>query len=244
MDGILLVYKPRKCGSNDVLTKIKIAHSIHRKKIKIGHGGTLDPEAEGLLVVGLGTHTKLLGKCTDDNKIYQTIIDLSSFTTTDDVEGDIQNVEIEHVPTLEDVQNVINKMIGQIEQVPSKYSAIKINGQRSYKLARSGEKFEMKSRIITIFSIKINKYEFPLLDITVSCSKGTYIRSIGRDIGINLGTGGHLAKLVRLQSGKYLLENALTLDNVIQLTKDGKLENMLIKESIMNTKPGKSNHSN
>jgi len=230
MNGILLVYKPRGCGSNDVLTKIKIAHGKNRKKIKIGHGGTLDPEAEGLLVIGLGTHTKLLGKCTDDNKIYRTVINLSAFTTTDDVEGEIDTVIIDKIPTLDDVQAVVSGMLGKIEQVPSKYSAIRINGQRAYELARKGEDVKMKSRTITIFDIKINRYEFPLLDITISCSKGTYIRSIGRDIGIKLGTGGHLNELIRLKSGKYLVENALTLDNTIQLVLADELEAQLIKE--------------
>ena len=232
MDGILLVYKPRGFGSNDVLTKIKIARGKNRKKIKIGHGGTLDPEAEGLLVIGLGSHTKLLGKCTDDNKIYRTVINLSAFTTTDDVEGDIDAVIIDKIPTLDDVQVVVSGMLGKIEQVPSKYSAIKINGQRAYELARKGEDVKMKSRTVTIFDININRYQFPLLDITISCSKGTYIRSIGRDIGIKLGTGGYLNELIRLKSGKYLVENALTLDNIIQLVLTDGLETKLIKENL------------
>ena len=231
MNGILLVYKPRGITSNDVLTKIKTAHKKHGKKLKIGHGGTLDPQAEGLLVVGIGSHTKLLGKCTNDDKIYNTIIDLSAFTTTDDIEGDIEPVEITTEPTFEEVKAVINSMIGNIEQTPSKYSAIKINGQRAYTLARKGDDVKMKSRLITVSSIIINKYEFPFLNVTIACSKGTYIRTIGRDIGVKLGTGGHLTTLIRLKSGKYLLEHALILDDILQHVRNGDIENSLINET-------------
>jgi len=217
LNGILLVNKPRKKTSAEIIRIFKsMCHKFHIKEPKIGHGGTLDPEAQGLLVLGLGAHTKALhDSANKDGKQYRTIINLSHFTTTDDVAGDKIEVQLpDPIPTTEEVQSVLNTFVGQIEQVPSKYSAIRINGQRAYDLARQGIEFKMKSRQVQIHEIKLLSYKFPLLEIEVMCSKGTYIRTLGHNIGEKLKTGGYLTELIRLKSGNYDLVNSLTMEEL------------------------------
>lgn len=229
MDGVLLVNKPRGISSAGVIAVIKRTFGKKKINFKIGHGGTLDPEAQGLLLVGMGKHTKVLQSFIDDNKVYETTINLLHFTTTDDVSGEKEDVDIKKIPTMDDVVNVITSMIGDLEQIPSKYSAIKINGRRAYDLARKGEDFEMKSRTVKIYDIDILVYDYPNLTLKISCSKGTYIRTIGRDIGKLLGTGGYLTELIRLKSGVYFLDNAFDLDKIQSTIRDNKLESLLIK---------------
>lgn len=236
MDGILLVYKPPGMTSMDVLRDLKRAYGVNSKgkgkgkKLKIGHGGTLDPAAEGLLVIALGSYTKRLSEYLADDKVYSTVVNLSHFTTTDDAEGDIEDEEfkIDKIPNDDDIKEVVSSMIGEIEQVPSKFSAIKIKGKRAYELAREGKEVDMKSRKITIHSIDILDYSFPDLSLRVSCSKGTYIRTLGRDIGTKLKTGGHLTKLVREKSGSFQLKNAISLDDAKEKMCDGSIVDLLI----------------
>jgi len=181
---------------------------------KIGHAGTLDPLATGVLIVCYGKETKQISSFMDMIKEYIAQINLSAFSETDDAQGPITPIEIKHIPTAQEVQLVIQKFIGNIEQMPPRYSALKVNGQRAYKLAREGKPVELQPRQIQINSIEILKYEWPLLTIKVVCGKGTYIRSLARDIGTTLKTGGYLTKLERTAIGKYTLTEALELDNI------------------------------
>lgn len=232
MNGIALINKPRGVTSASVIASIKRMFGKGKVTFKIGHGGTLDPEAQGLLIIGMGKHTKVLQMALDDDKAYQTTIDLSYFTDTDDVSGEKEEVKIDHIPTDEEVKSVVHSMIGKIEQVPSKFSAIKIGGKRAYDLAREGVEVKMKSRIITIHDITIKSYKFPSLTITVKCSKGTYIRTLGRDIGTKLGTGGCLTELIRLQSGGYSLDDAMDMEQINKYITDGILQDHLIQVEI------------
>jgi len=229
MDGVLLVNKHRGISSAGIIEVIKRTFGKKNINFKIGHGGTLDPEAQGLLLVGMGKHTKVLQSFIDDNKVYETTINLLHFTTTDDISGEKEHVDIESIPTIDDVTNVVTNLIGDLEQIPSKYSAIKINGRRAYDLARKGEDFEMKPRTVKIYNIEILLYDYPNLTLKISCSKGTYIRTIGRDIGKILGTGGYLTELIRLKSGQYSLDNAHDMNKIQSMIKDNKLETLLIK---------------
>ena len=246
LNGILLVNKPRKKTSAEIIRIFKsMCHKFHIKEPKIGHGGTLDPEAQGLLILGLGAHTKALhDSANKDGKQYRTTIDLSYFTTTDDIAGDKIEVQLpDPIPTREEVQNVLNTFVGQIEQVPSKYSAIRINGQRAYDLARQKIEFTMKSRQVQIHEIKLLHYKFPILKIEVKSSKGTYIRTLGHDIGGKLKTGGYLTELIRLKSGNYDLANSVTMDEIEERLKEGTLsERLVVLEKYKNMKSnGRSN---
>ena len=178
------------------------------KKFKIGHAGTLDPRATGLLIVCCGKFTKKIPEIQDAPKEYWTEIKIGVQTESYDTEKpEILHQDIAHV-TEQQVKETLEKFVGEIEQKPPVYSAIKIDGQRAYNLARAGEEVEMKSRKTTIFYIKDINIEFPLVSFTVGCSKGTYIRSLAHDIGQELGVGAYLTQLRRTKIGDYTIENA------------------------------------
>lgn len=207
-DHIFIIDKPLEWTSMDVLRKMRNIIQIK----KIGHAGTLDPLASGVLIVCTGKNTKKINEFMDMSKEYIADINLTAFSKTDDAEGPFEQVKVITTPTNNDVKHAIKKFIGTIEQTPPKFSAIKINGKRAYKKAREGEDFEVPKRTVTIQKIEILSYEWPRLSIKVSCSKGTYIRSLARDIGASLGTGGYLSKLIRTAIGPYTLEQAITLE--------------------------------
>jgi tRNA pseudouridine55 synthase len=236
LNGLLLVNKPRGMTSYDVIRNVKRLFREHgvSKKTKIGHGGTLDPEAEGLLVIGLGKHTKQLGQFINCGKEYDTVIDLRHFTTTDDVSGDVvegsKNPD-DNIPSLEMVKKVLSTFVGPIEQIPSKFSAIKIDGKRAYDLARKGVDFKMKTRSVTIEYIKIVSYSYPELEIQVGCSKGTYIRTLGKNIGEALGTGGFLSFLLRFTAGAYSLRKSYDLCEIEDFLISGCLQKKLTRVS-------------
>lgn len=245
---LLLVDKPAGISSFGVVAKIRHQLSdqaglisikdkdgiIHqkRRKIKVGHAGTLDPFATGLLILLIGKGTKRAGEFLKLDKEYLATIRLGATSTTGDLEGDItptpsytslnipnspNSAQTEHcsVPTRETVQKVVENFLGQTEQRVPNFSAVKINGERAYKLARAGKKVEMPVRPITIYEIEILNYTWPNLTIRCQVSSGTYIRALGEDIGQALGTGGYLTALRRTQIGKYHIEDAAALDKLL-----------------------------
>ena len=180
---------------------------------KVGHAGTLDPLATGLLLVCTGKSTKKIAELTNLAKKYQATINFTAFSETDDAEGLITPVNIDTIPTRDQIETVLrNNFLGEIEQLPPKYSAIKINGKRAYNLARQGITPELASRKITITEFNILNYNWPLLELEIVCSKGTYIRSLARDLGLKLNTGGYLQQLTRTAIGDYTLAQAQKID--------------------------------
>ncbi|MDP4144361.1 MAG: tRNA pseudouridine(55) synthase TruB [Bacillota bacterium] len=211
MDGVINVYKPLNITSFDVVRKIKKITNIK----KIGHTGTLDPMACGVLPICIGKATKIVDYLMQDYKIYRADLELGKVTDTYDLEGTILEQNEVNVSG-EDVKKVINKFIGEIEQIPPMYSALKMNGKRLYELARQGIEVERKGRNITIFDINIIEINLPLVKFDVKCSKGTYIRSLCYDIGKELGCGGTMAGLERLSTGFFTKENSIHLENLTE----------------------------
>ncbi len=177
---------------------------------KTGHAGTLDPLATGVVVCCLGQATRCVEQLMGMTKVYEGQVDLSAFTATDDREGDRQEVAIDQPPSKTQLQQVIAGFIGAIQQVPPAYSAVHVGGQRSYKLARRGQAKPLAPRAVRVDAIQLLSYAWPLVTLRVTCGKGTYIRSLARDIGRSLNTGGHLASLRRLSVGPYGLALAVT----------------------------------
>jgi tRNA pseudouridine55 synthase len=218
-DGLVIVDKPSGFTSHDVVAKMR---GIARTR-RVGHAGTLDPMATGVLVLGVEKATKLLGHLALTEKEYLGTIRLGQDTLTDDAEGDITSSADASRVTREGIDAGVAKLTGRIMQVPSKVSAIKIDGVRSYKRAREGEDFEIPARPVTVSSFAV--YDIrdavaengtPVLDLVVSvvCSSGTYIRALARDLGADLGVGGHLTALRRTRVGPYKLDAARTLDQL------------------------------
>ncbi|WP_295222297.1 tRNA pseudouridine(55) synthase TruB [uncultured Chryseobacterium sp.] len=215
---IFLLDKPLDWTSFQAVNKMK--YKLKRefglpKKFKIGHAGTLDPRATGLLIVCCGKFTRKIPEIQDAPKEYWTEIKIGVQTESYDTEKpEILHRDISHI-TEEQVKTALEKFIGEIDQTPPVFSAIKIDGKRAYDLARAGAEVEMKSRKTTILYIKDVKIEFPLVSFTVGCSKGTYIRSLAHDIGQELGVGAYLTQLRRTKIGEYSIENATAdfLDN-------------------------------
>uniref|UniRef100_A0AAU1ZXL4 tRNA pseudouridine synthase B n=1 Tax=Streptomyces sp. NBC_00093 TaxID=2975649 RepID=A0AAU1ZXL4_9ACTN len=220
-DGLVIVDKPSGFTSHDVVAKMR---GIARTR-RVGHAGTLDPMATGVLVLGVERATKLLGHLALTEKEYLGTVRLGQNTLTDDAEGDITSSTDASGITREAVDAGVAKLTGRIMQVPSKVSAIKINGVRSYKRAREGEEFEIPARPVTVSSFAVYDVRdavaadgTPVLDLVVSvvCSSGTYIRALARDLGADLGVGGHLTALRRTRVGPYKLDAARTLDQLQQ----------------------------
>jgi tRNA pseudouridine55 synthase len=230
MDGIIIVNKPQNWTSFDVVAKIR---NLSRVK-KVGHSGTLDPMATGVLPVFLGRATKSIQYFLDGDKGYTAELTLGVKTETGDKTGKALTLDPSpngrgtSEPSEDRVREIINKYLGEIEQVPPMYSAVKVDGQRLYKLARKGIEVERKPRKITIHSIKLIKYAYPLVEIEVLCSKGTYIRQLAVDIGDDLGCGAHLSKLERTYAHPFRLSQAISMDAIITLAKIGKLDTIVI----------------
>ena len=183
------------------------------KKIKVGHTGTLDPFATGLLILLANKATKLSNQFLKLDKWYEATICLGKTSTTGDPEGEITNQYVEVIPTAEEVKTVVSKFVGQITQTVPAFSAVKINGQRAYQLARRGEDVVMPTRQIEIYSLEILSYNYPELIIRTHVSSGTYIRTLGEDIGKALGVGAYLTALRRTQVGDYQIKNAVKLSD-------------------------------
>ncbi len=205
MKTIFVIYKPKGPTSHDIINKLRKEMGIK----KIGHAGTLDPLASGVLVVGVGREaTKQLGTIVKKEKEYLAKIRLGMTSTTDDEEGVKTEIKIVgKIPTLGEIKKAIAKFQGEISQTPPIYSAIKIKGKEAYKLARKGQEPKLKPRKVEIKKIDILKYEWPYLEIRVVTGPGVYIRSLARDIGQHLKTGGYLAELERTRVGEFTKEN-------------------------------------
>ena len=215
-DGLVIVDKPGGMTSHDVVARIRRLAGTRR----VGHAGTLDPMATGVLVVGVEKATRLLGYLTLTEKRYDATIRLGQSTSTDDAEGEITvTASAAHVTT-ETLAKAVTDLTGEIMQVPPKVSAIKVDGQRAYKLTRAGAAPELKPRPVTVYEFTVTgiRPSGPVtdLDATVRCSSGTYIRALARDLGDRLGTGGHLTALRRTQVGGYGLDAARTLDQLAE----------------------------
>ena len=203
IDGWLVIDKPLAMGSTNVVSKIKWSLS----PTKIGHAGTLDPLASGVLPIALGHATKLIPFVMDGTKIYDFQITWGAETETDDKEGKIVQTS-EKRPTKDDVRAIIPEFIGTIEQVPPAYSALKIDGKRAYDLARAGEDVCLKARAIQVKELHLLRFGADCADFRVVCGKGTYVRSLGRDIGRKLGCLGYISELRRVACGPFSLEQA------------------------------------
>lgn len=216
--GIVLVDKPYRLSSTSVVRVVKrrLMNSGLPKSIKVGHGGTLDPLASGLMVILVGKATKLCDQIMAGRKRYVAEVDLSRFSTTEDLEGEFTAVEVGAggPPTREMIAGVLGAFVGTIMQRPPHHSAVWIDGRRAYDIARSGQTPEVQARPVEIQGIEILAYEWPILKIDVRSGKGTYIRSLARDVGVALGTGGMLVSLVRTEVAPFTLEQAMKLDDV------------------------------
>ena len=216
--GLVLVDKPAGMTSHDVVARIRRLAGTR----KVGHAGTLDPMATGVLVVGIEKATRLLGHLTLADKQYRATIRLGQATSTDDAEGEITSAAGAAQVTQAGIADAVAALTGPIEQVPPGISAIKVGGQRAYKLTRDGQAPELAARPVTVHEFDITALVRPsdadgdILDLeaTVTCSSGTYVRALARDLGRALGTAGHLTKLRRTRSGSYRIEDARTLDEL------------------------------
>ena len=229
MDGIINIYKEKGFTSHDVVAKLR---GILRTK-KIGHTGTLDPEAEGVLPVCVGTATRLCDMLTDKIKEYRAVVRFGIATDTEDMTGEI----IEELPVTageEEVRAVLPKFLGEQEQIPPMYSAIKVEGKKLYELAREGKVIERKGRPVVIYNLVLHSVELDAeghlyeAELTVVCGKGTYIRSLCRDIGKALGTCACMKSLLRTRSGDCYLEQSLKLSEVEALRDKGTLAEHIV----------------
>lgn len=224
--GIIAINKPKGITSFDVIYKLRKITGIKR----IGHAGTLDPLASGVLIVAIGReNTKKISDFVKQEKEYIAEIKLGFNSTTYDEEGEKEEVEVENIPSLPEIKKVISEnFVGKIEQIPPLYSAIKINGKSAYKYARTSTKLETQSsklsklmenkkRKVIIKKIEILKYQYPILKIQVTCGSGTYIRSLAYDLGKKLKTGGYVKELQRTKVGDFRLEDCLELDALVCL---------------------------
>lgn len=208
MDKVLLIDKPIGWSSHDIVAKVRSQlKSFGVIKPKVGHAGTLDPLASGLLIVLVGRECKNQDKYMKLDKTYKVELKLGESSTTDDAEGELTKISVKQ-PEADSLKIVINSFIGNIEQTPPIYSAIKVDGKRAYKLAREGKTPELKSRTIKIYSINNLLYKYPSVNFITEVSSGTYIRSLVRDIGNKLGTGAYMTSLKRLSIGEFHLATA------------------------------------
>lgn len=225
---ILLVNKPLHWTSFDVVNKIryKLRNIYKIKNIKVGHGGTLDPMATGLIIIATGKMTKQLQSFLDMKKAYTGTFFIGATTPSYDSETTPDEYfDIDHI-TPESVETARRKFLGIQYQIPPMFSAIKVDGQPLYIKAREGEKLEIEPRKVEILDFKLDRIDLPEIDFDVACSKGTYIRSLAYDFGKALGSGAYLKSLVRTRSGDFLLENAWELDDLIE-----KMQELEIGES-------------
>ena len=222
IDGILNVYKEKGYTSHDVVAKLR---GILRQK-KIGHTGTLDPEAEGVLPVCLGKATRLCDMLTDKTKTYRAGLLLGRETDTQDIWGQILKEQQINGLTMDQdrVREIIMGFVGEYAQIPPMYSALKVNGKKLYDLARAGKVVERQPRQVFLYQIEIQSMELPRVSMTVSCSKGTYIRTLCHDIGVKLGCGGCMESLTRTQVDRFKIEDSLDLARIEELRDKGTLE--------------------
>ena len=213
-DGIVVVDKPAGLTSHDVVARLRRLAGTRR----VGHAGTLDPMATGVLVVGIGTATRLLGHLSLTTKAYDATIRLGQSTTTDDAQGEVVTSTSAAEVSMQSVRDAVLAYAGEITQVPSAVSAVKVDGERSYRRVRRGEQVQLPPRRVRIESLDVVEIRgtdgFLDVDVSLTCSSGTYVRALARDVGADLGVGGHLTRLRRTAVGPYRLDDAHTLDEL------------------------------
>ncbi|TCJ35124.1 tRNA pseudouridine(55) synthase TruB [Parafrankia sp. BMG5.11] len=229
VSGWLILDKPRGLGSTQGVAAVKrVLRQAGYGKVKIGHGGTLDPLAEGILPIALGEATKLAGRMLDASKVYEFTIAFGEETDTLDTEGAVV-ARSDRLPTAEEVEAVLPRFTGPIEQVPPAYSALKVGGRRAYDLARAGEEVELAMRSVTVFDLgAIDAAQAGRITLRAHVSKGTYIRSLARDIARALGTVGHVTNLRRTQAGPFAQAQAISLDLLNEIGNGARLEDHLL----------------
>ncbi len=216
MNGILIVDKPQGWTSHDVVNFVRKRFQIK----KVGHAGTLDPMATGILVLLLGESTSLSSHYMNGDKEYQAVLTLGKVTDTADATGKV--IKTETVPDfdIEQVKAILEKFVGQIEQIPPMVSAIKINGQKLYKLARQGKDIQRSPRKVTIISLQLDSFKLPDISISVTCNKGTYIRTLCEDIAYALGSCGHMSYLRRTRSGEFSVKQAMGIEKLKTISEE------------------------
>lgn len=233
LNGWLNIDKPLGVTSNQVLGYLK---RVLGNKPKIGHAGTLDPLASGILPIALGEATKTIPHLLEARKTYEFTIKFGSETDTEDAEGKITKTT-DILPDLEALKNILPQFIGKIRQTPPAYSAIKINGQRAYDLARKGEEFEIKEREVTIWDLELCNWGLGEATLRATCSKGTYIRSLGRDIARALGSLGHIIYLRRTSYGMFTEADSVKLDLSLQMERDYLISRMRSTDVVLDDIP-------
>ena len=212
--GFLNINKPLHLTSHDVVARVRRRYRSLTGSAKVGHAGTLDPLAEGVLVICLGAATRLSEYVMRGRKVYRAEIEFGAATTTFDAAGDfIERKNADHLQQ-SDVERVMQDFIGEIEQIPPMHSAVKVGGKKLYELARQGRTIEREPRRVTIHDIKLLVWRKPVVEFQIECGAGTYIRSIANDMGEALGVGGYLTSLAREASGIFTLEDSLPLDAI------------------------------
>lgn len=211
MNGFVFIDKPKGLTSFDLVREVR---KISGEK-KVGHSGTLDPLATGLMILALGEGTKLLEFLIGHGKEYEVVAHFGYESDTYDAEGQVSEVDKDKIVEEKDIKDLLeSKFIGEIAQIPPKYSALKIGGKKAYELARDGEEFEMKGRNVVIESFELIEYNWPLVKFRISCSSGTYIRSLIHDLGMELKCGGYVKKLRRTRIGEFSLEESCELSEL------------------------------
>lgn len=223
MNGVLNIYKEAGFTSHDVVAKLR---GILKQK-KIGHTGTLDPDAEGVLPVCLGNATKLCGLLSDKEKTYEAVLLLGQTTDTQDVSGTVLGT----APVTageEEIREAVLGFLGDYDQVPPMYSALKVGGKKLYELAREGKEVERKARRVRILALEIHGIRLPEVSFSVTCSSGTYIRTLCQDIGERLGCGGCMKSLLRTRVDRFQVEDSLRLSEIEELAREGRIGEALI----------------
>ncbi|HUR52892.1 MAG TPA: tRNA pseudouridine(55) synthase TruB [Gemmataceae bacterium] len=210
MNGLLVIDKPGGMTSRDVVNRVQ---RMFPKRTKIGHTGTLDPLATGVLVVCVGAATRLADFVQAMGKTYTSRVRLGATSDTDDADGTVTERSGCAIPTREQLEDVLSRFVGEIEQVPPAYSALKVAGARAHDLARRGQSPELAARRVSVYAVRLLAYEFPFADVEIDCGKGTYIRSIARDVGEALGCGGIVQTLRRTRVGPFRAEDGVGLDD-------------------------------
>ena len=223
VNGILNVYKEKGYTSHDVVAKLR---GIVGQK-KIGHTGTLDPDAEGVLPVCLGRATKVCDMLTEKDKTYEAVLLLGKETDTQDISGTVLRVGETEGLTQEQVKDCVMSFVGEYDQIPPMYSALKVNGKKLYELAREGKTIERTSRKVEIKEIRILEMALPRVRMEVSCSKGTYIRTLCHDIGEKLGCFGCMESLLRTKVSRFEIESSLKLSEIQKKREEGKLSEII-----------------
>jgi len=223
INGWLNIDKPEGLTSNQVIGRVRRALNAQ----KLGHAGTLDPLATGILPIALGEATKTIQFAQDHDKVYSFTITWGEARNTDDREGEITHTSDKR-PAVTDITALLPRFIGEIEQTPPQFSAIKIDGERAYDLARSGEQVEIKSRLVSVYDLKLLGTTADTATLELHCGKGTYVRAIARDMGLILGCFGHVSALRRLAVGQFSTENAISLDTFEKMAQSADPDRFLL----------------